>query len=113
MDIDPLFKLTEDIRTTIHHSIQRQGFSKNSITRNILGCSFEEFKQYIELKFEPWMNWENRGNPKNGVLEFNKNWDLDHIIPISSAKTEEDVIKLNHYTNFQPLCSKYNREIKR
>lgn len=45
--------------------------------------------------------------------EFNYGWDLDHIIPISSAKTEDDLIKLNHYTNFQPLCSKINREIKR
>jgi len=27
--------------------------------------------------------------------------------------TEEDVIKLNHYTNLQPLCSKINRDIKR
>ena len=30
-------------------------------------------------------------------------WQLDHIIPISWAKTEEDVYKLNHYSNFQPL----------
>jgi hypothetical protein len=28
-------------------------------------------------------------------------------------KSEEDVIKLNHYSNFQPLCSKINRDIKR
>jgi len=34
-------------------------------------------------------------------------------IPISYAKTEEDVIKLNHYTNLQPLCSFVNRVIKR
>ena len=25
----------------------------------------------------------------------------------------EKIIKLNHYTNFQPLCSKINRYIKR
>lgn len=35
-------------------------------------------------------------------------WHLDHIIPISSAKTEEEVIKLNHYTNFQPLWAEDN-----
>jgi len=57
------------------------------------------------------MNWDNQGlYSKN---RFNIGWDLDHIIPISSAKTEEDVIRLNHYTNFQPLCSKINRDIKR
>jgi hypothetical protein len=30
-------------------------------------------------------------------------WNIDHIIPISSARTEEEIYKLNHYTNFQPL----------
>jgi len=44
--------------------------------------------------------------------KLNETWDLDHKIPISSAKTEEDVLKLNHYTNFQPLCSYTNRYIK-
>ena len=67
-------------------------------------------KLYLESKFEPWMNWENRGL-YNG--EFNHGWDIDHIIPISSAETEEDLIKLNHYTNLQPLCSKVNRNIKK
>jgi len=36
-----------------------------------------------------------------------------HIIPISSAKTNDDVYKLNHYSNFQPLCSYVNRFIKK
>jgi hypothetical protein len=32
-------------------------------------------------------------------------WHIDHIVPLSSAKTEEDVIKLCHYSNLQPLWS--------
>lgn len=32
-------------------------------------------------------------------------WHLDHIIPISWAKSEEEVYKLNHYTNYQPLSA--------
>ena len=36
-----------------------------------------------------------------------------HIIPLSSAKTEEELVKLNHYVNLQPLCSKVNRDIKK
>ena len=59
------------------------------------------------------MSWDNYGNPKDGILEHNKSWDLEHIITISSAKTENDIIKLNHYTNLQPLCSYTNRYIKR
>jgi len=75
-----------------------------------LGCSFEEFKLYLESKFEKWMNWDNYGK-YNG--EINYGWDIDHIIPLSSAKIEEEIYKLSHYTNLQPLCSKFNRDIKK
>ena len=60
--------------------------------------------------FEPWMNWENKGL-YNGKLNYG--WDIDHKIPVSSATTEEELVKLNHYTNLQPLCSKINRDIKK
>jgi hypothetical protein len=90
-------------------SFIRKGFSKKSKTFEILGCTFEEFKIHIEKQFKPWMNWENRGK-YNGKINFG--WDLDHIIPIYKAKTEEEIFHLNHYTNFQPLCSKINRDIK-
>ena len=56
------------------------------------------------------MNWENKGL-YNGDLNYG--WDIDHIIPISSAFTEVEILKLNHYTNLQPLCSKINRDIKK
>ena len=56
------------------------------------------------------MSWDNYGK-YNGLLNYG--WDIDHIIPVSSSKTEEDIIRLNHYTNLQPLCSKINRDIKK
>lgn len=107
---DQLFRLAYNLRSLILSSFKSKGYRKFSKTENILGCSFDEFKLHIESKFESWMTFENRGK-YNG--ELNYGWDLDHIIPISSAKTEEDLIKLNHYTNFQPLCSKINRYIKK
>jgi len=94
-------------------SFKRKGYSKKTKTYDILGLTYEEFKLYLESKFESWMNWGNYGNPKDGILELSKTWDIDHIIPLSSAKTENDIIKLNHYTNLQPLCSHINRNIKR
>jgi hypothetical protein len=108
--IDNLFKLTGNIRNLVYQSFKKNGFTKKSKTQEIIGCSFEELKIYLESKFEPWMNWENK-SLYNG--EFNYGWDIDHIIPISSAKTEEEIIKLNYYTNLQPLCSKQNRDIKK
>lgn len=107
---DPVFRLATNLRRNIRAVFSKNCFSKNSKTQVILGCSFEEFKRYIESKFESWMNWDNYGL-YNGEPNFG--WDIDHIIPSSTAKTEEDVIKLNHFSNLQPLCSKLNRDIKR
>ena len=80
---------------------------KNQRTLKIIGCSFEEFKSYIEFKFEYWMTCENSGSYTGN---YNETWQLDHIVPISSAKTEDDIYKLNHYSNLRPLCSKKNLE---
>jgi hypothetical protein len=46
----------------------------------------------MEAKFVDGMNWDNIGE-----------WHIDHIIPLSSAETEQETIKLCHYTNLQPL----------
>lgn len=107
---DPLEKLKCGIRSSIISSFKSNKYKKSKKSILILGCSFEELKIYLESKFEDWMTWENRGL-YNG--EFNYGWDIDHITPSSSAETEDDVIRLNHYTNLQPLCSKINRDIKR
>ena len=107
---DPLFKLITNVRNLIYNSFYYNGYSKNSKTEELLGCSFEELKQHLESKFEPWMTWDNRGL-YNG--ELNYGWDIDHVIPLSSVNEEIDIIKLNHYTNLQPLCSKINRDIKK
>lgn len=107
---DPVYNLKCLMRSFLSSTLKTRGYKKSSKTTEILGCSFEEFKMYLESKFEPWMNWTNKGL-YNG--ELNYGWDIDHIIPLSSARTEEDVIRLNHYTNLQPLCSKMNRDIKR
>jgi hypothetical protein len=105
-----LFRLITNIRNLINNSFYEVGFSKKSRTHEILGCSFDEFKNYLESNFEVWMNWENRGIYTG---EFNVGWDIDHIIPLSSASNEEDLVKLNHYTNLRPLCTKINRDIKK
>ena len=94
---DPLFKLTSNIRGLIRISIKGNGYTKKSKTYQILGCSFEDFKQHLESQFTEGMTWENQGK-----------WHMDHIYPVSLAKNEEDIVKLNHYTNFQPLWAEDN-----
>ena len=107
-EVNPLFKLSTNLRRNILLCFKNKNFGKNSSTLNIIGCTFEEFKAHIESQFLNWMSWDNYGDICNN-LEYNCSWDLDHIIPISTAKTEEEIYLLNHWSNFQPLCSKVNR----
>lgn len=78
-----------------------------------IGLDYLDFISYLESQFEPWMNWKNRHSLKATPSEPYKFWTIDHIIPMSSAKTEEDMIKLTHYTNLRPICSFINFRIKR
>lgn len=107
---EPLFKLKSNLRRLISIGFKRNGYTKKSKTYEILGCDYLDFKTHLESKFEPWMSWDNYGK-YNG--ELNYGWDMDHIIPMSIANSEEEVIELNHYTNLQPLCSYTNRVIKK
>ena len=58
----------------------------------MLGVDWEVCKAHIERQFTKGMNWSNYG-------EFH----IDHIIPLASAKTEQELKKLCHYSNLQPL----------
>ena len=107
---DKSFKLKHNIKTLIRQSFRKNGYSKSSKTADIIGCTFDEFKQYIEAKFLPWMNWDNYGR-YNGTEEYG--WDIDHRVPLASATTEHEIIKLNHYSNLQPLCRYINRVVKK
>jgi hypothetical protein len=107
---DPVYKLASRLRNNVNRSIKDAGFRKSCSTIEILGCSFDFLRTHLESKFESWMNWGNHGK-FNGTTNFG--WDIDHIIPLSSGVTEEDILKLNHYTNLQPLCSYVNRHVKR
>lgn len=106
---DELFRFKTKIRNVIKTALNRKSYLKKNLSIEILGCSFEFFKLYLESKFESWMTWENYGL-YNG--DYNFGWDIDHIIPLKNGKSEEEVIKLNHFSNLIPLCSKINRELK-
>jgi hypothetical protein len=94
---DPLFKLSRNLRSLIKNSMKKLNYKKSSKTEKILGCDFEFFQLYMELQFKPGMRWDNHAE-----------WHIDHKTPISWAKTEEEVIKLNHFTNLQPLWAVEN-----
>jgi hypothetical protein len=63
----------------------------------MLGCSWEQLRDHIENQFVSGMTWEDKHL-----------WHIDHIVPLSSAKTVEELEKLCHYTNLQPLWASDN-----
>jgi hypothetical protein len=95
--IDPKFKMIKNVRRRLNRFIRSSKLTKRNTTIHLIGCTPDELKTYIENKFDNNMSWENQGM-----------WHIDHIIPLSSAKTEDDLIKLCHYTNLQPLWAKDN-----
>jgi hypothetical protein len=95
---NPLYKLKNILRTRIYYFLKSKKFTKNINTEEIIGCSYVYFREYLELLFKDNMNWENHGE-----------WHIDHIIPLDSAEKEEDIIKLCHYSNLQPLWANENK----
>lgn len=89
---DPIHYLKVLMRRRIRGILQSKNLSKKLPSRDIVGCEYHELKLFLESKFVDGMNWENQGA-----------WHIDHIIPLSSAQTEDEIYKLCHYTNLQPL----------
>ena len=91
-NLNPLHKLKIYTRNRICFYIKRNNITKRNATFKIVGCSPEELKIHLEKKFTEGMSWENQGK-----------WHIDHLIPLSSAKTEEELYKLCYFTNLQPM----------
>jgi len=95
---DPVFKLGNNMRRRINIFLSLNGITKKNKTFDIVGCSPEFLKEYLEQKFTEGMSWDLMGQHIH----------IDHVIPLSSANTEEEVYKLCHYTNLQPLWAEDN-----
>ena len=92
-----VFDMQRRIQVLISNSIRAGGYTKIAASQKILGCDWVAFKAHIERQFFDGMSWGNRNE-----------WHLDHIVPMATAKTEADVIALNHFTNLRPLWAKDN-----
>lgn len=91
---DIQFRLQKNYRKRIYNALKRVNMYKSERTEKMLGCDIETLKTYLSSKFEDGMTWDNYGE-----------WHIDHIFPISKVDltNEEEVLKVFHYTNLQPL----------
>lgn len=93
------YKLKQNISRRIRSGLS--GKIKSDTTVNLLGCTIEEFKLYLENQFTEGMSWENYGL---------HGWHIDHIIPCHTFDlTDPEQQKICfHYTNQRPLWAKDN-----
>lgn len=96
---NPLYKIRRVCSNRIVSAIHRLGFKKQSTTAKMLGCEWLTLKEHLESKFQPGMTWDNYGE-----------WEIDHITPCCSAATLEELEKLQHFTNLQPLWLEDHRQ---
>jgi hypothetical protein len=89
---DPLFNFICYLRARNYKILKNKNSKNNNKMQSFIGCSPADLITHMEKQFKPGMTWDNYGI-----------WQADHIIPISSGKTELEVMQLNHYTNLQPL----------
>ncbi len=94
---DSLYKLKHNLRVRTCEYFKIIKVTKRNKTFSMIGITPSELKNYIENKFTEGMNWDNYGK-----------WHIDHIIPLNSVDSEEEIIKLCHYTNLQPLWAADN-----
>jgi len=91
---DGFFRVTTQLRKYVRRYFNIKTKSKK--TMDIVGCPPQELKTIIESKFDYWMSWDNYGYGKG-------KWVIDHRIPLSSAKSINELYQLCHYSNLQPL----------
>lgn len=91
-DNDPVFATAHRVRRLTNFAFERKGYKKNGTSEQLLGCTWDQLKTHIESKFLPGMSWENRHE-----------WHVDHIVPLASAKSVEEIENLCKWHNLQPL----------
>lgn len=103
MKKDPTSPLRVKIGTNLRSRLNKaiKGNYKSGSAVEDLGCSIDEFKSYIESKFQPGMTWDNWGRDT---------WHIDHIVPIShfDLSNRDELLKACHYSNMCPLWAKDN-----
>lgn len=94
-----IYKLKTETRHLIWMSFNKKGKLKSEKTENILGCTLDFFIKHLLKSYK-----KKYGVEWNGLEKVH----IDHIIPLATANTEKEVMKLCHYTNLQLLKAKDN-----
>jgi len=99
------YKLSDNLRRRVRKVLD--GKCKSKKTMDLIGCSADFLKKYLENQFQPGMSWNNYGNPNGDHSEC---WHIDHVLPCASFDLSDpkQQQKCFHYSNLQPLWAKDN-----
>lgn len=89
---DPSFRM-------YRNTLRRTGMALSGLASpaNAVGCDHSRLRDHIACQFRIGMSWETY-----------RQWEVDHIKPLSSARTPCELIALCHYSNLQPLWRSEN-----
>jgi hypothetical protein len=92
---DEAFRVLDSLRARLNLAVKVKGTVRSARTLELLGCTVEFLKDYLQERFLPTMTWENYGSL----------WHIDHIKPCASFNLldPEEQKACFHYTNLQPL----------
>jgi hypothetical protein len=96
----PHLLLKQRLRVVIRTYLEKIGEKKrNRPSSSMVGCDPHFFVKWIASQFVPGMSFQNRSQ-----------WELDHIFPVTCCGNNvNEVIKAQHYRNFQPLWKLDNK----
>lgn len=97
---DPVYAEKERVRAALRICLRRGGGGADCKTAVMVGCSLDDLVMHLKQSYKD---------------NYGKEWDetqvveIDHIIPLCTAKTKDEVIKLCHWTNLQLLTPSDNQ----
>ena len=99
MKEDKIFRLKNQTRDVIKKSFRGILKGKRGSTTDLLGCDLDFFIQHLLKTYKDnyGIDWDEKEKVH-----------IDHIVPLATAKTENDVIKLCHFNNLQLLKAEDN-----
>ncbi len=98
-ETNPQYKITKNLRCRLYSALKQQNIKKTQRTLDLIDCSIDFLKQWLESKFKDGMSWENYGK-----------WHIDHIKPCAKFNLtyHEEQKKCFNYKNLQPLWASEN-----
>ena len=95
---DPVYKAKRHAQLSIWKAFNKQGQISPEKIRYWVGCSADELTEHLKRTWKNEYGTEWDGEPYN----------IDHITPLATAKTEEDVLRLCRYINLRLLTPEDN-----